>query len=1237
MKKYNIINNSLGWLCFIIAAVTYLLTLEPTASFWDCPEFIAQGMKLEVGHPPGNPIWMLAARFFINFAGGDVTMAAFMVNAMSALLSAGTILLLFWTITHLVRRLIVKDDATNVSLAKMIVIFGAGLCGALAYTWSDTFWFSAVEGEVYAFSSFCTALVFWLILKWEDFADDPRSDRYLILIAYVIGISIAVHLLNLLCIPAIGLVIYYRKFKETNTKGSLIALGISCVVVGLILYGLVPGFVEMAQYFELLFVNGMGMSYNTGTLAYAIVLVITFIWAIYELYRQKSATRIKLSLLLAIFLSGMPFIGESLLIPFVFMLALTFYLIFTKNLPIRILNIIVVGIFVIFVGYSSYALLLIRANANPPMNQNAPDNVFELASYLNREQYGDRPLFYGATFAEEVVEQQDPTTGEIKEGYIPASALLRDNDGNLVEKEGNPIYQKVVKTSPNQPDEYVVIGHKTECEEIPELKMLFPRIYSSSHIKGYQDWINYDSDKASTKFIDMYDTKERCIVSKEVAVPSFSDNLSYFVNYQLSHMYWRYFMWNFAGRQNDIQGDGQVTQGNWISGIPFIDNARLGDQSLLPDEYGKGNKGHNVYFMLPLLFGIIGLIWQLFASKRGTEQFWIVCFLFLMTGVAIVLYLNQTPGQPRERDYAFAGSFYAFAIWIGLAVPGIWAGIKALFSKKSKAVAKTTEEQPEGKKSLAIAIVAAVLGLVIPIQMVSQTWDDHDRSGRYAARDFGMNYLSSVDENGIIFVCGDNDTFPLWYAQEVEGYRTDVKVVNLSYLTTDWYANQIQHPTYDAPAIDMYATPQTYGNNRLQYSYSYPIYEEYSAKETLKLAYSPELFPEHLKAYLEKNNATPEQINISIDRINDIVQNNGSFFSASSVNIPVDSSQVIKSGIISPSQGGDIESNISINIGQYLHSEGTPALGLNNILVLDMITKSAENGWNRPIYFACTVPDSYHIGFTPYLQQTGMAYQVTPIRSAQRIGVNLDKMYDVVMNKYRWGGLDQGKDLYLDETVRRMTSTTRGTMLNLAEALYYNGIYAFENESTGIDAKEQFDKARNVLNLMEEKLPTSVMPYENYTGVNVARLYLLISNETGNQDDKARALALAEDGLTRYAKFVPYLLSLNDRQISSISKIEANVLTHAIPEFISLYKQAGGDVDAKLKNLGVSVQDILDLVYRLYQKEYPVQRPEEFVKIMVGYCDELQYEPQESEKLVIEFYKRKGIDINKYLELLDNY
>lgn len=1210
MKKYNIINNSLGWLCFVIATVTYLLTLEPTASFWDCPEFIAQGVKLEVGHPPGNPIFMLAARFFVNFAGGDMSMAALMVNAMSALLSAGTILLLFWTITHLVRRLIIKDEATEVSLSKMIVIFGAGLCGALAFTWSDTFWFSAVEGEVYAFSSFCTALVFWLILKWEDRADDPTSDRYLILIAYVIGISIAVHLLNLLCIPAIGLVIYYRKFKETNAKGSLIALGISCIVVGLILYGLVPGFVEMAQYFELFFVNTCCMSYNMGTLFYAIILVVSFIWAMYELYTQKSNSRIKLSSCIAIILSGMPFIGESYTIPVFFIIGLILYFIFTSNLPIRILNIIIIGIFVIFIGYSSYALLLIRANANTPMNQNAPDNVFALSSYLNREQYGQRPLFRGATFAEFVTYQTDPNTGKNSVKYVPASSILRDRNGNAVTTKGRPEYGKVVKTSPDQPDKYIIKGHKTDYEEIPELKMLFPRIYSSdpNHVRGYKDWINYDSNKANVKPVEMYDSKKG-FITKDIAMPSFADNIAYFINYQLNHMYWRYFMWNFAGRQNDIQGNGEVTQGNWISGIPFIDNIRLGDQSLLPEEYGTGNKGHNVFYLLPLLFGIIGLLWQAFISKRGIEQFWVIFFLFFMTGIAIVLYLNQTPGQPRERDYAFAGSFYAFAIWIGLAVPGIWEGIKSLISKKTstgKNVA-VTDEQPEDKKSLAIALAAAIIGLIVPLQMVSQTWDDHDRSDRYTARDFGMNYLSSVDKNGIIFVNGDNDTFPLWYAQEVEGYRTDVKVVNMSYLTTDWYASQMQHPYYDAPAIDLYATPQAYGNDKLQYSYIIPQVPLRSAKDALLYRYS-------------KDSYIPEY---DISAIN-----------AATVYIPVDADKVIDAGIVPESQRDYIVDTLYVEIAKHAQSQGDPGLALNKVLALDMIAKSAENGWNRPIYYAVTVPNSYHLGLTPYLQQTGMAYQVTPALTGVngQNGINVEKMYDVIMNKYRWGGLDQGKDLYLDETVRRLVSTTRNTMCNLAEELYILGAIASDTDSSSSAGKENFEKARKVLNLMEEKLPATIMPYENYSSIEIAELYIKLYEATGNEDDKARALALADEGLNRYSKFIPYLMNLNNWQLKSIVYSEKYVSNVALPHFITLYQQAGGDIDNKLNELGTSIDDILALRYRLYQLDYPDIEIHHFVNPMTEYYDMLNYKPQKVVDYIVEFFAKRGLDSSQLRE-----
>ncbi|MDE6556153.1 MAG: DUF2723 domain-containing protein, partial [Duncaniella sp.] len=599
MQKYNRLNNLLGWLCFLIAAATYLLTLEPTASFWDCPEFISQGYKLEVGHPPGNPIFMLAARFFVNFAFGDVTKVALMVNAMSALLSAGTILLLFWTITHLVKRLLVADDATEVSAIEMILIFGSGLCGALAYTWSDTFWFSAVEGEVYAFSAFCTALVFWLILKWESRASAPHSDKYLILIAYVIGISIAVHLLNLLCIPAIGLVIYYRLAKKTTAKGSLITLALAAGVVGVILYGLVPGFIEVAQGFELFFVNTLGCSYNVGVLFYAVIAVAVFIWAMVAVYRQKSVMQIRASVAMAIFFSGIPFIGNSWWIPVVIMAAVLCWLSMAKKLNVRVLNIVVTSILVIFIGYSSYALLLIRSSANPPMNQNAPDNVFDLASYLNREQYGERPLFYGQTYQSGVVYEVGP-------------------DGQPIPKynEGEAIYSKEAKVSPDDPDRYRLTGHKKEYVMMPELNMLFPRIYSGAHAGAYSDWIGglQGQPVSATKYVY---PDGRTYQSEIRTKPTMGENLRFFLIYQLNHMYWRYFMWNFAGRQNDLQGNGEVNRGNWISGIPFIDNPRLGDQSLLPYDEGKGNPGHNVFYMLPLIMGLLGLGWQAVASKRG--------------------------------------------------------------------------------------------------------------------------------------------------------------------------------------------------------------------------------------------------------------------------------------------------------------------------------------------------------------------------------------------------------------------------------------------------------------------------------------------------------------------------------------------------------------------------------------------------------------------------------------------
>jgi hypothetical protein len=1146
MKKYKLYNDVLGWLCFVIAAFTYLMTVEPTASFWDCPEFISQGVKLEVGHPPGNPIFMLAARFFVNFAGGDVTKAALMVNSMSALLSAGTILLLFWTITHLVKRLIVKDDATDVSLTQMLVIFGSGLCGALAYTWSDTFWFSAVEGEVYAFSSFCTALVFWLILKWENRADQPHSDRYLILIAYIIGVSIAVHLLNLLCIPAIVLVVYYRKFKDTTATGSLIALAISAVIVALILFGLVPGFIEVAQYFELFFVNVLGLSYNMGVLIYTILFVAVMIWSVKALYSQKSTNEIRLSFLAAVLLSGIPFIGSSLWIPVVLLLGLSLWLFLTPKLPVRILTLISLSIMVIFVGYSSYALLLIRSHANPPMNQNAPDNVFSLSSYLNREQYGETPLFYGQTFTSTVMYQLKPDG----QSY------------DILRRPGKTVYKKVVKTSPDQPDEYVAKQDEFKYEMTP--KMLFPRMYSTAgqHPQAYLEWINASEDDLET--VDspiIVDAQGNTIQSMAMKRPSFRQNLQYFFNYQLNYMYWRYFMWNFAGRQNDIAGEGQANRGNWISGISFIDNPRLGDQSLLPDQYGKGNKGHNVFYMLPLLMGIIGLSWQAFRSKRGIEQFWVIFFFFFMTGIAIVLYLNQPPLQPRERDYAFAGSFYAFAIWVGMGVAGLWTLVNWLL-KNTEAIREKGDEKSK-KTALAVAGATMVVGILIPLQMVSQTWDDHDRSGRYTTRDFGMNYLSSVAQNGIIFTNGDNDTFPLWYAQEVEGYRTDVRVVNLSYLTTDWYANQMRVATDGAEGLKFSAKPGDYAFDRLQFS------------------------------YFDPDNMVTDTVNV-FTALDDLYHNPDASWKGARVmrmpymSIPSNLTAALKAGVISQRELPAAEE--TINLGLYRDPKNpVGGVTLSQALSIDMIATQAKAGWTRPAYFAMTVPDEYYISLSPYLRNTGLAYQVSPILNpdgSNETWIDTDKMYENVTTKFRWGGLDQlGKDgdVYLDETVRRMVTTHRSAMAELAMALYNEGIDATDSVAGKADkvfAADRFAKAAKVLDLIEEKLPTRVSPYAIQIGYQIADIYLRLSTATGDKKLHEKGMKIVRAEIERYGAFLPYFNELRRTLPGSgfggLSPADRYVPTY-LYMLLQMYAEEGGNVEALDKQLadkGINLNDL---------------------------------------------------------------
>jgi len=1155
MKKYKLINNALGWLIFIVAAATYLLTIEPTASFWDCPEFIAQGFKTEIGHPPGNPIFILAANFASKFAGGNVMAVAKCVNAMSAIFSALTILLLFWSITHLVKKLVVKDgEEDKMTLAQYLVVMGSGICGALAYTWSDTFWYSAVEAEVYAFSSFCTALVFWLILKWENRAHEPGSDRWIVLIAYVLGVSLGVHLLNLLCIPAIALIFYYHQCraqgKASTLKGSCLTLLLSFVIVGLILYGLEPGFVELGQKFDLFFVNTLGMSFNSGVLAYAIVLIGVLAWALWELYSNKSDLRIKLSFALSILLSGMLFLGDNLLIPLVLFIALCVYLFrFCKQVPVRVWSNIVSCILVIFIGFSSYALILIRSSQNTPLDENSPNNTFALAKYLSREQYGETPLLYGRTLYSDI--------------------MYKEGDNGVMQpatKDGPMQYAPEVKTDPSQPDHYKELGPKQNYQYSPEQNMLFPRIHDDKHEREYIEWLGMQGTQVeATTALD----RDGNPASKETKMkPTMMENLRFFVDYQLNYMYWRYFMWNFAGRQNDIQGMGEITHGNWISGFSFIDNPRLGDQSLLPDDLGKGNKGHNVFYLLPLLMGIIGLLWQAYRGRRGIEQFWVVFFLFFMTGIAIVLYLNQTPSQPRERDYAYAGSFYAYSIWIGMGVAGLWSLILWALKGKKKSAKEGEQATSSNGVATAIAAAAALVGVLVPLQMVSQTWDDHDRSGRTAARDFGRNYLSSVAPNGVIFCNGDNDTFPLWYLQEVEGYRTDVRAVNLSYLSTDWYISQMQRASYESAPIPMQANKNTYAYDERQFCYFVqPDETPTEALKSLAFIYSDE----------SKNN--PYGINeIRYPK----------------VYIPVNADQAIKAGVVREEQRDQVQESINLDL-QRMGS----GMSASQLMSFDMIASSIAQGWNRPCYFAMTVPSSYYLGLDPYLRLTGLVYQVTPMLDAgsngDNIAVSTDIMYDNVVNKFLWGGLDTAKpgELYLDETVSRMVTTMRSAMIDLASALLNEGTLASEGQKAipaGMTAEaytaDRYKKARTILDLMMTKLPTSISPFTVQMGEQVANVYYTLGSASGDDECIQKAEKLLESEILRYGNYLRFYQSLDASQYDRLTNIDKFIdQQYMIFMLQDYYSQCGEEkytkMMDKLKAAGVNVQRL-----QAYQKSY---------------------------------------------------
>jgi len=980
MKNYKLFNNVIGWAVFIVAAIVYILTSEPTASFWDCGEYIATAYKLQVGHPPGAPTFQLVGRLFSLFA-SDIHHVARMVNTMSALASGFTILFLFWSITMLAKKIVLKNG--EMTDAKMWAILGSGIIGSLAYTFSDSFWFSAVEGEVYATSSFFTAIVFWAILKWEDQADDPYAIRWIILIAYLMGLSIGVHLLNLLAIPAITFVFYFKKYNPT-VKGIILASFAALGLLVAVMYVIIPWVVKLSGKFELFFVNTVGLPFNWGTIIYFVLLIAGIVFGLrYARKKQKV-------------------ILHTALLCFTFIL----------------------------IGYSTFLILVIRSNAKTPINENAPKNAISLLAYLGREQYGDWPLLYGQYYNSPMNPQSQWEDGS------PAYAR-DDNKGKYV------IIDKREKSIPTYDSKFCTI---------------FPRMWSSDESLGHADAYKSWADIVGTpiSYTDPETGKAETIYK-----PSFfSDNIWFFFKYQIGHMYLRYFLWNFAGKQNDIQNtDGNPVEGNWYSGIPFIDQ-RLGPQDNLPDEMAH-NKGMNKFYMLPLILGFIGFFYHMNKNTQGSV---VVMLLFFMTGIAIVLYLNQYPNQPRERDYAYAASFYAFTIWIGL-------GVLALFSIISKYL----------NPKLTAVIVTLVCFFAVPVVMGKDGWNDHDRSGRTTCVDFATCYLNSCAPNAILFTNGDNDTFPLWYAQEVEGIRTDVRVVNLSLLNTDWYIDAMKRKAYDSDALPFQLTWDQYKEGTRDYVY-----------------------------FISDSTICPPDKYFSLKKLMDFVASDdpntkyptsrGSveYFPTKNLSIPVDKAFVLKNGTVSPELADSIVPSIEWTLGRY-------GVQKNSLMVLDLL---ANNNWKRPIYFAATSGASTYLGLDKYLQLEGLAYRLVPVKNSGKITkgetgfVNTAVMYNNLMTKFKFGGI-QDTNLYFDETVTGMAMSLRLSFTRLADALSMEG---------------KKDSAIKVLDKCQAMFPERNVSYNYYEYLVGLSYYNAGALDKGNKV-MTRLIDIYEKSLIYYFSF----------------------------------------------------------------------------------------------------------------------
>lgn len=956
MTFYNKVNNIAGWIIFIVATAVYWMTAEPTGSFWDCGEFIGCAYKLQVAHSPGAPLFIMIAHMFTLLA-GDTSQVALMVNYMSGIFSGLTILFLFWTITAFAKKISGKKES-EIGGADLIGVIGAGVVGALSYTFADSFWFSAVEGEVYAMSSFFTAIVFWSILKWENVADEPNADRWIIFGGYLIGLSIGVHLLGLLAVPAMVFVYAFKKFKPTRWN-MIKTAGVAVAILGFIQYGIIPGIPTLAAKFDILFVNEFGMPFNSGVIFLAVLLVSLIVFGLWYAVKKNN----------------------------------------------HILHTAVLTALYIIIGYSSYLMVVIRANANPSINMSAPNDPIALLSYLNREQYGERPLAYGHTFTAEPI------------------AIDRES--------GEKRYYR-------GKDKYEFQDRKPILKYSPSDEMLFPRVWDNddpSHVKFYKNWLSMRDGEKLTM----------------------GDNLNFFFTYQVGFMYMRYFLWNFSGRQDDVQGDGDIQHGNWITGFPFIDNTMLGDQTSLPSPI-KENKGKNKFYLLPFLLGLAGAVYHFRKSKPDA---WVVMLLFFFTGLAIVIYLNQTPLQPRERDYAYAGSFYAYTMWIGI-------GVLALFDYLRKRM------NPRNA-----AVIASVVCLFVPVLMGAQGWDDHDRSHRTTARDFGRDYLESCAPNAILFTQGDNDTYPLWYAQEVEGIREDVRIVNLSLLGVDWYIDNLRRRVNKSDAVIINVDSIKYrGSNRDYVRF-------YENKSIAQDQYYP------LNTVLDfMFNDAPES---KLDYGQGAPMN---YLPAKNIFIPVDKNMVIENKVVQTADTAKILPRMEWKLNKS-------TLLKNDLMTLEILR---NNLWKRPVYFAISVsPDSY-LGLNNYLQQEGLTYRVVPYQvlgdDGLPGGVQTDLMYDNMMHKFAWGGVDK-YPVYLDENILRMVTNLRSNFARLASGLIREG---------------KMDSAIQVLDKCAEVLPESNVPV-SFLNLALSKAYY----EAGAPD---KGTAMLDRLLTMYADKLRYFASL---------------------------------------------------------------------------------------------------------------